>query len=248
MRRARAAAVLVLCLGLAGLVTSVAVAWFCAWAVDLSAAPSIACFLQRPQGNPSPVAEIELHRTQGAGMLAFYSVYAPQSRMVPSFGTTIVRRDEFDCWPWDAARIAPELVKDAPWPNVAMPAGGFGWAVNSAEAYGWPLLCLQWTKLHGRTAPATYRDAWLIPSISARRFGIRSGVDLELPLGPVWSGLAVNTVVYGMFWAAVLMLLRRVRTAVRQRRAARGLCPVCQYPMGGLIPGSACPECGQQSV
>ncbi len=59
-----------------------------------------------------------------------------------------------------------------------------------------------------------------------------------LPLAPVWTGFAVNTV----FYAAVLWLLISSPFALRGfLRLRRGLCPKCAYPMGE---SSVCSECG----
>lgn len=60
--------------------------------------------------------------------------------------------------------------------------------------------------------------------------------DLEyLPLRPIWTGFAVNS----LFWAALLWLPFVVRRWVRVRR---GLCLKCAYPTGE---SSVCTECGR---
>ena len=63
--------------------------------------------------------------------------------------------------------------------------------------------------------------------------------DLAMPLGPIWPGLAVNT----LFYAAILWLLIPAPFALRRfLRVGRGLCPKCAYPAGE---SAVCTECGR---
>jgi hypothetical protein len=61
-----------------------------------------------------------------------------------------------------------------------------------------------------------------------------------LPLRPIWTGFAVNTI----FYATILWLLTLGPfTARRMIRRKRGRCLKCGYDLrGNLSPG--CPECG----
>jgi hypothetical protein len=65
-----------------------------------------------------------------------------------------------------------------------------------------------------------------------------------LPVLPIWTGFAINTVFYGaILW--LLFAAARTPGAVRRwQRVRRGLCPVCAYPVG---PGKSanCSECGK---
>ena len=64
--------------------------------------------------------------------------------------------------------------------------------------------------------------------------------DRALPLNPLWTGLIVNTLVFGSAWLIVMLLL----SGARRRRLAPGRCPACGYDRAGLAAGSVCPECG----
>ncbi len=64
-------------------------------------------------------------------------------------------------------------------------------------------------------------------------------VPYAIPLYPIWTGFAVNTV----FYAAILSLLIAGLFALRGFiRTRRGLCPKCGYPMGE---SAVCTECGK---
>lgn len=59
-----------------------------------------------------------------------------------------------------------------------------------------------------------------------------------IPLVPLWPGFAVNT----LFYAAIAwMLFAALFAWRRRRRARRGLCAACAYPVGI---GGVCTECG----
>ncbi len=76
----------------------------------------------------------------------------------------------------------------------------------------------------------------------ALKTGTRQTFPIErvLPLGMIWPGFAVNTLLY----AAVLWLLVPGPFALRRfLRVRRGLCPKCAYPMGE---SSVCTECGRE--
>ena len=75
-----------------------------------------------------------------------------------------------------------------------------------------------------------------------------SGIDVDLrtpplrvvPLRPLWTGLAVNTVFY---CALVSLVLYGRRCTRRYARFRRGNCLRCGYPLLALA-HSGCPECG----
>jgi hypothetical protein len=69
------------------------------------------------------------------------------------------------------------------------------------------------------------------------RLGART-INAELPVRPVWVGIALDTVVYG---AALWLLVRSLGALRRGIRSRRGLCPGCAYP-AGVSP--LCTECG----
>jgi len=62
-----------------------------------------------------------------------------------------------------------------------------------------------------------------------------------LPLRPIWTGLAINTVFYAALW---LIPFGGVGIVRRWRRRRRGQCTGCAYDRKGIAPGQPCPECG----
>jgi hypothetical protein len=62
-----------------------------------------------------------------------------------------------------------------------------------------------------------------------------------LPYRPIWSGIVIDSALFGAAWS-VLLLFRPTRARLRTRR---GHCPRCNYSLaasGGAAAG--CPECG----
>jgi hypothetical protein len=60
-----------------------------------------------------------------------------------------------------------------------------------------------------------------------------------LPVRPVWSGFAINTILY----AAILWTFFAAPFALRRwRRVRKGLCAKCAYPVGE---SAVCSECGR---
>lgn len=109
---------------------------------------------------------------------------------------------------------------------------------------GWPLPCLRywildtggwnrsgfwWTK----GPPFTIARGWSVGSTSAGPLDPR-----VIPLEPIWSGLLLNTLVFGAAFLAFGTGLSMLRARGR-RRANR--CVSCGYPLGEL---ACCPECG----
>ena len=92
--------------------------------------------------------------------------------------------------------------------------------------HGWPLFALtsEWP-VHG---------GW---EDTAIRYG-----DEVLPMAPIWSGFAVNTIFYG----AILWLLIPGSFALRRHiRRKRGHCLKCGYDLRGAE-HEVCPECGAE--
>lgn len=75
-----------------------------------------------------------------------------------------------------------------------------------------------------------------LPFLSRHRPG-----RIDLPVGIMWRGFAMNTIVYASAWWSVLFGVEFARRAMRRRR---GLCVVCAYSRAGLAAGVVCPECG----
>ena len=106
------------------------------------------------------------------------------------------------------------------------------------SAGGWPRVSL-WSRLnvidplHNVVMSSNPR---VLPRDSIDNGFVVSGYIL--PLGPIWPGIAINTV----FYAAVLWMIFFMPFALRRRRRIkRGLCPKCAYPVGT---NEVCTECG----
>ena len=99
-------------------------------------------------------------------------------------------------------------------------------------AHGWPLLSLNCT--HYRSNPDS-----IIHTIDGILLHVDSKYPLRrttLPLRPIWTGFALNTILY----AVLLRLPFALRRLIRRRR---GLCVKCAYDLRGTD-HKACPECG----
>ena len=120
-----------------------------------------------------------------------------------------------------------------------------GWAV----AHGFPSLCLySWrTSLHGSTPDKSRVTQervmhWgLVPFASSRYLSGMPPMTIPgvLSFRPIWTGLVIDTLFWGLVLFVFLRGLRVVRRALRQRRSR---CPACAYPIGT---SPVCTECGK---
>ena len=129
-------------------------------------------------------------------------------------------------WWWSKSRNIPagaqKLIEEHAngWPMVSL-AAHFGPDSNVSN---------QWSWVSQGDGITVQRRPPLIRTILQ--------VDRVLPLRPIWSGFAINTV----FYSAILgLLFAAPRTLRRRRRCKHGLCAACGYPIGQ---SNVCTECG----
>lgn len=104
------------------------------------------------------------------------------------------------------------------------------WDTCVSESFGWPMQALWRHRLINFSSlppTETSRAAIVIPRGQNRYL---------LPVGPIWTGVAVDVA----FWALVASAALSGGRAVRRRL---GLCPSCGYDRRGLAVDAKCPEC-----
>jgi hypothetical protein len=123
---------------------------------------------------------------------------------------------------WARAEVLPWAEGLRPWPEEA----GEG-ASTDVTAFGWPLPAL-WDARGGHRAARS--------SLAALA---------DIPMRPLWTGLAANSLLFAAMWWAVLVT---PHLAIASARIWRGCCAQCGYSLDGLPPPGAqspcCPECG----
>ncbi len=112
--------------------------------------------------------------------------------------------------------------------------------------YGLPFRCLAIDFL--RTTDRTRNPAVVSqPGISVIRSGLRlrqrgqpwPDQAFVLPIAPIWSGLVLNSLLFG---SCLFLATRFVRRAIRRDRRRMKRCASCGYPLGAA---SVCSECGR---
>src|SRR5690606_24505843 len=112
---------------------------------------------------------------------------------------------------------------------------------------GWPAVCLR--------SETTVQNIPTVPGQSM--ISTRWGISVEhpsdsqvlvfprtLPLRPIWSGLAMNFVVFVAAWLMLFTAPSVTKALRRATRARKGVCRRCGYDIR-YGTGSACPECGE---
>lgn len=115
---------------------------------------------------------------------------------------------------------------------------------------GWPARCVEgaltWSKGYRPGGPVVERHACIPvpPWIPARSAVMPVGIVYasELPIGVVWSGLALDALAFGGAGLGLRWVWVRGRAWLRRRRRR---CPRCGYDVRGL---GGCPECGPETA
>ena len=104
-----------------------------------------------------------------------------------------------------------------------------------ASRFGWPARSLQYTEWR-ETGRDDFKQSLQLPSWVASK--LPGGG--RLPIGPIWLGFAVNTLLYAALGASLWLAPDQLRLWHRRRQ---GLCIHCSYPVAD--PAKPCSECGR---
>jgi hypothetical protein len=97
---------------------------------------------------------------------------------------------------------------------------------------GWPTLSLR--GVTGGGSHDVISNCLSMPSA----FRTATNRQRVLPINPIWTGFAINTIFYAAILWVLFFLPGKVKRTLRRRR---GLCPSCAYPIGS---SHICTECG----
>ncbi|MCY2953745.1 MAG: hypothetical protein NTU53_17465 [Planctomycetota bacterium] len=141
-----------------------------------------------------------------------------------------------------------------PWGGLRQPLEAFKTGLTNhekrmVEGFGWPMLAMWGEREISAGGPG-------VPyGLVSRNSGFRSFVvnvpptargklPAMLPLRPIWTGLAVDVVFYGVVaWAVVWLSVKPRRFYVEVSRMRHGSCLQCGYQLNyDFVAG--CPECG----
>ena len=214
---------------LAGAVVNVAVAWVIAGASTNYDARQVHVF--NPSGTRRPAQVMT-----SFGCALVIQSYVSESRIDPER-----ERARFELMGLPFEEVPPSRGDwSLLWNSESLPD------IRMEEACGWPRLALRWYQLRqptkvlhgGIELGGDRRYSYRVGS--SHTFSRRAYMgDRTLPLIPILSGFAVNT----LFYAAVLCLLICGPVVLRRMiRMKRGRCVKCAYPMGE---SAVCSECGK---
>jgi len=113
------------------------------------------------------------------------------------------------------------------------------------DARGWPLLSF-WCELgvdRSRSEVGPFPPRAMGGLLLDERMLVSPDVsDIRvLPYRPLWKGVLVNSLTYGVCWFFGVGGTRAIRQSLRRRR---GACFNCGYELAGLPDQARCPECG----
>lgn len=172
--------------------------------------------------------------TLAIGELHEYLSFTPASEMPPKPPTP-----ESLARGWEERLVMPWLRGERPWPVTGSDAV---WV----KASGWPFRML-YTQI--RAINNAGGHAWVAENgfvVGPNQFAGWADwppqIPRIVPLRPIWSGLAMNTIAMAFAWFAVRGGATRLRRHLRRRS---GLCPNCAYDLRGSPNDKPCPECGR---
>jgi hypothetical protein len=109
---------------------------------------------------------------------------------------------------------------------------------------GFPLRCLWGAKVDEGCTDVIYSRGF-IHTVALWRTEKpvfwNSDMRLRVPVGLIWTGLALDCVLYSALWCGLFLAPGTFRRRTRRRR---NHCINCSYDRAGLDAASVCPECG----
>jgi len=135
---------------------------------------------------------------------------------------------------------APMRLKAPHW--LPFPEGDTRSYMSEMEAVGagWPLICLHAENIFDIMNFSPTARVWRNGYVIEHGSTVQPFTAIVVPLGPVWKGLIVNTLVFSAGWLAFMVVVGMIRAHVRR---CRGCCTRCGYDLRGSA-GARCPECG----
>ena len=255
-RRAAFGGLLCLIFLTGGAITTVAVAWGCAWTHldDISTDPRIASFNE-------PEVDRSIRPTlQEIGRLG-------------TFGWRPRRGDTYLVYRvvrWDRKSLGClSECHEERWEN---PPGSFTFwngpgpqnlPIQTTVSAGWPFYALtgeEWSvysrETENSTSSATHRIEVTSTTKPIEIGDYSVDVQVLIPFSPIWPGFVIDTLFYAAIWFGVFFGFTSAKRAIRRKR---GRCPRCGYDLRGGVsveppprpelgtkaatsPG--CPECG----
>ncbi len=137
---------------------------------------------------------------------------------------------------WAASAVLPWTCGRENWPRPTDEE------FRTVDARGWPCLALYCGDRAKLQSTVEFYGGIRLPvQIPPSSGGVPRARSIVLPYLPIWRGFIANTAVFGSGWMVVLSSPWIVRSCRRHRKDA---CPSCGYNLVGLPSSSACPECG----
>ncbi len=207
---------------LLGAITTVAVAWGCAFLIDITTAATNVAGVKGLGGQDWVIlrhdrgSAVRVRALAVSGLAGYEEIYPTDPSPLPAWG-----------------RLGAQLSEQ----RTGEPF------TRAADAYGWPMLSMwcgfAWDTEH-------WPDALIVPPLSAITVAPRPGVAFEsmslraLPLRLIWPGFGLGVALYGLPWFGLLFGRGIARRWLRRHR---GLCLACGYDLRGAV-HERCPECG----
>ncbi len=208
-----------------GALTTFAVAWGCAYWIDVHKGRITVVALPIPKP-----ATYSFYRARAIGAERIYLIVWSY----PNEARPDSRDDEafLPAWvPWDLSQVptgdekSPLMCADArgwPWPAL--------WCEAITPDYNTPAKF----KISGGGIACGEQETAISP------FGIITANARVFPLRPLWPGFVYNTAISTAAWFVLLLPLGLRRTLRRRRNQ----CTRCGYSLQGIEHTNTCPECG----